>query len=142
MFYLRIAHDDEVQLPSCFFEAEQRRIREEEGEVNAVYDVVEETIKASRMLSCSTAIDVHGSRRGAIIAKPLNQFQERKLMEKANMIGTKKKKHPKWRKRFSRFISRKSNRNKQHTQLQKQKAKANLCPNGHWKVGTMGGRGC
>ena len=82
MFYLRIAHDDEVQLPSCFTEAERRRIRGEAGEVNAVYDVVEETIKASRMLSCSTAIDVHISRRGTIIAKPLNQFQERKLMEK------------------------------------------------------------
>ena len=47
MFYLLIAHDDEVQLPSCFTEAERRRIHREAGEDKVVYDVVEETIKTS-----------------------------------------------------------------------------------------------
>lgn len=105
MFYLRIAHDDEVQLPSCFTEAERRRIRGEAGEDKVVYDVVEETIKASNMFSSATAtIDVHRSHRGAITA---NQLQERKsLMENVNMIRIKKNKHPKRRNCFSLFMKK------------------------------------
>ena len=110
MFYLRIAHDDEVQLPSCFTEAERRRIRGEAGEDKVVYDVVEETIKASNMFSSATAtIDVHRSHshRGAITAKQINQLQERKsLMENVNIIRIKKNKHSKRRKCFSLFMKK------------------------------------
>jgi len=79
MFYLRIAHDDEVQLPSCFTEAERRRIRGEAGEDKVVYDVVEDTIKASNMFSSATAtIDVHTIEVIEVPSPPNNSINYKK----------------------------------------------------------------